>query len=242
MSININKLKLQIANNIFNSYTRQGFGKLLKSEIDLIMFDFSLKMIFADCKPSYFYDEELNYFMINKQDIYMLSKKLKITETKIKSFIEQIGLINSLLDNDELALNSFITLFKKQKQDKTLLEEGKLRFYVPNKLLKNYLEAKIDENGSIPNYTFNNDILEFDIFVLFALFDKKEEDISKWIKSQNNIINDDEIKKIQKNLTKEKISLTNLGKEASKTLLSKFIGKSGDMLVDRFFEFLSGKK
>ncbi len=85
--------KTKFLDDIFKSYTRQGFGKLLKSEIDLIMFDFSLKLFFSDAKPEYFKKDELNYFAINKQDIYDLSKLLKISESKIIRKIEEVGLL-----------------------------------------------------------------------------------------------------------------------------------------------------
>lgn len=240
--LNHEKLKKSITEDIFKSYTRQGFGKLLKSEIDLIMFDFSLKLIFAKSKPEYFEKDELNYFLLNKQDIYNLSKELKITETKVKSYIEQTGLVKSLISNEELALQSFKALFQKQTQDQELMRNGKLRCYIPNKLLKSFIESKIDMSGSIPNYSFNNDILIFDFFIIFTIFGTSDEAIKSWIRKQNKLVNDKETSDTVKTILRKEFSKKDFSVEMSKKILAKFIGKGSDVLVDSVIEMIERDK
>ena len=84
------------------------------------------------------YPEE-NIFHIN---LYKISRKLKITETKVVNFIEQVALVKLLLDEDDLALSAFLSELNNQKQDENNLIKGKLQCYIPNRLLRNYIEAK----------------------------------------------------------------------------------------------------
>ena len=237
MSLNTDELKIKITDKIFNSYTRQGFGRLLKAEIDLIMFDFSLKLIFLETKPDYFENDELNYFLINKQDIYELSKRLKVTEAKIIGFIEQVGLLKGLL-NDEIALKYFWSLLKSQKQNEETLKNGNLHCYVPNKLIKSFIEAKIDFIGRIPDYSENKEILIFSIATVAELFNIDSNEFAKWIEQINKTINDKSLASIQSKLIAKDINLNQIGVNMLKTIGSKFVGQSSDMIVDSFFNMI----
>jgi len=236
---NFLKTELQIAKEILNSYTRQGFGRLLKSEVDLIMFDFSLKMIFGKYKPEYFIGSELNYFAIDKQDIYSLSKKLKISETKIISYIEQIGLLRGLLD-DAIALDNFKNLLKRQIQKEENIKKGLLSVQITNKLLKSFVEAKIVSMGIQAQYDNNKEIILFDLIVLTNIFGFKPSDIVSWAEKQNSKFNDKEIQEIKYKLTKKKLTTQEITVDISKTILGKFIGKSSDVIMDEVIKVITG--
>ena len=235
--INKNDLNIKITNEIFSSYTRQGFGRLLKSEIDLLMFDFSLKLIFLELEKDYFVDDELNYFLINKQDIYELSKRLKITETKIIGYIEQIGLLKGLL-NDDIALKYFWKLLKSKKQDENYLSDGYIVCYVPNKLMKSFIEAKVDAIGKIPDYLENKDIIKFKLNAIFEIYGKNENDFVLWLKNINQTKKDKDLKIILDKIQQDNINIKN--KDILKTISSKFVGKSSDIMIDSLFDILLG--
>jgi len=229
-----NMLKQKITEEIFQSYTRQGFGRLLKSEIDLIMFDFSLKMIFLETKQEYFIDNELNYFTINKQDLYELSKKLKITESKIIGYIEQIGLLKGLLD-DKMGLKSFKQLLLIQKQDKNYIEKGYLTVQISNKLVKQFIEAKITSLGYQVEYGNNKELIIVNLSILLKIFDINTDNFKNWIIKQKELFSDTDLRD---ELNKKDFDIKEIGIEASKTILSKLVGKSSDVLVDSFVEFI----
>jgi len=238
--MNTDKLKIKITDEIFNAYTRQGFGRLLKAEIDLIMFDFALKLIFLEERKDYFIDSELNYFMIDKNDLYSLSKKLKITESKISSNIEQVGLLKGMLE-DNIGLLNFKNLLLKQKQDQNKMKNGYLSIQVTNKLLKYFIEAKISEINSQYIYDKDSDLISFNIFTFIHLFDTKNEDFIFWIEQQNDLFNQSDIKEIKRKLIKEKLSIKDIGVTMSKGVLSKLIGKGSDNIIDELLTFIDKK-
>ena len=235
---NIHFMKDEIATDLLESYTRQGFGRLLKSEIDLIMFDFALKLIFRESKPEYFINEgTLNYFAINKQDIYELSKILKITENKLSNNLEQLGLLKGILD-DKIGLNSFVSLLKMQNQSDNDLHNGKIACYISNKLLKNFILTKIVSLGGKPDFSHNKDIIYFDLFLLTNFFGKSTNTLKAWIETQNELKNDKDINRIKKELEKEKLDSRKIAISISKTILGKFTGAASDQIVDNLLDFL----
>lgn len=238
--MNENDLKIKIVDNIFESYNRIGFGRLLKTEIDLIMFDFSLKLFFAkkEKNEDYFIDNELNYFAIGKQDIYALSKELKITESKIITFIEQKGLLSGQL-NDKQLLPFFIDLFKSQKQ--LNLAKGEITCYIPNKLVKNFIVAELAALGGQPDYKINNDILVFDLYYLMGIFNKKEDELFSFIQEQKSHILESDYKKLEKKIKQKDIDIKEISSDFLKIIANKVVGKSSDGLIDGLFDFLGNK-
>jgi hypothetical protein len=233
-------LKRKITEEIFNSYTRQGFGRLLKAEIDLIMFDFSLKLFLLEKKPEYFIDDKLNYFAIDKQDIYELSKFLKITENKVRGYIEQLGLLKGLLD-DEIGLKCFKSILLKQKQSRKNLSEGYIVLNVSNKLLKQFIEAKAYSLGKTVEYGENKELIKLDFSVLFQIFDITIEEYKRFVQSNMDVFNSDELNKLMADLNKKNFSIKDLSIEASKIILSSLIGKSGELMVEKISELLKNK-
>ncbi len=229
------------AKELIASYTRLGFGKLLKSEIDLLIFEFVLKTHFATNKDEYFIDTELNYFAINKYDIYQLSKTLKVSESKISTMIEQLGLLKGLL-NDSIGMKSLKALLLSQLQNRKNIKDGYISIQITNKLLKQFAEAKIQSLGIQVDYEKNKEIIKFDILALIDFFDIHNELFINWLQQQNKFFNDADIRKIQKFLTKETLSYREMSAEVSKTILSKFIEKGSDALVESFLVLIGGLK
>lgn len=230
-----------LVEHLMKSYIRQGFGRLLKSEVDLIMFEFALKLYCTDTKPHYMDGECINYFMIGKDDIYELSKKLKITQSKVTSSIEQLGLLQGILD-DELGKKDFMYLLSKQRQKKENIDAGYITVQVSNRLLKQFIESKMLKDGHQVDYGQNKEIIHLDFGALVSIFEDKETDFDSWIKKQNKLLTDDESKKIKASLTKEKFSKREFSKDISKILLSKVVGESGDVIVDEVFKIVGGSQ
>ena len=74
------------ANKILELYTRNGFGKVLKSEIDLTVFHHYL---LENLNEKYLENGNIKYFNIDKSEIYRLSILMKITESRFKRLLEE---------------------------------------------------------------------------------------------------------------------------------------------------------
>jgi len=225
--------KAEMADNLYRSYKRIGFGKLLKSEINLMMFDFSVKKILTDINSNIIINNEVNYFKIDKEAAYFLSKELVLLENKVQLYVEKIGLLKGFLDKKK-GIVYFLELIVNQKQDEKLLKEGKLRCDVSNKLLRSFIESRVIVKGGIPNYSFNRNILIFDLSVFLKICEKQNEIISRWVETQNDIFNNKETKKIIQEITVERKTLNYLSMDISKIIFSKFIGDNGFKVLQDF--------
>jgi CMP-N-acetylneuraminic acid synthetase len=227
----------KIIDEIFESYTRRGFGKILKSEIDVILFDFVMKKIFSEINPEYFINGELNYFALDKKDIYELSKYLKIPEIKIVNYIEQVGLLKGIL-SDEVGFINFKNLLFKQKQNLLNIQKGSIAIQITNKLMQKYIEAKISSVGGQYTYDKGSDLIFFDIVTLLEIFNIKKEGILEWIKLQDN----KEAKEIITLLSKENYSLKDVGEKLTSYICSVLRSSSINIVSNKLMElFYNGQ-
>ena len=118
--------------------------------------------------------------------------------------------------------------------------DGYVTCYVPNKLMKNFIEAKIDAIGRIPDYLENKDIIKFDLNTIFEIYGKNKSDFILWLKNINQTKKDKDLKIILDKIQQDSIDIKNISKDVLKTISSKFIGKSSDIIIDSLFNVLVG--
>ena len=73
------------------------------------------------------------------------------------------------------------------------------------------------------------------------LFSITGNDLSRWISNQKGIFDESEVKKLKDDVLKKDFSIKTIGLDVSKTLLSKFVGKSSDILITSICDLIKGE-
>lgn len=228
---------------ILKIYKQNNFGHVLKSDIDIIVFDFIVSEILKDKTNLFLSDNSINYMSLSHHEIYLLSRELKISEMKIKNYIYLASLNfqsqNSIEETFTSILKNNITKFILPKEK---LNNGLVKIYVPNKLFKQEIEIRLSKIGGLPDYSFNRDILSLEIidfiFLLKSQFSEEEmKNLCIGLIQKSKISEKDDsytnfIKEINKKQPREifEIFLKDLGK--------KVIGKSSDIILNYIFDFI----
>lgn len=188
---------------IYACYTKNTFAKLLKSEIDIIVFHyFILKNL-----PSEKIDQEvICYELINKEDIYNLSLKSGLTESLIQSKIELDFYNYRSKENESFDLKAFIKkqLESSKKGFDDVFKDGKIRLLVANPVVKKQVVNALACNGNIPDYSFNRDIISIGIYDIFDILGINNDSLNKNLLSaiqeyaQSKNVTEEEKQKINK--------------------------------------------
>jgi len=156
--------KVKFYDKLIDSYVSPSFGALPKKEVEILV----LKLLI-----------EAGVFG-EKLDTYTLSRELCIPVSKAKSLYYEYQLRNSEYNPNqiiELLKNAQIILIDK----KAVIQIG-----VDSIFIKNQLEALIKELNDYPDYSFNKDILKFNV--------------ETYINIINKLSNEDHIKEIEKEI------------------------------------------
>jgi hypothetical protein len=88
---------------------------------------------------------------LGAQDVRELSIRLRITERRVETLLEQVALVDGIGDFGAAQLIAIIQeLATKTLQDKKDLEEAKLPLFVTNRVLRSYIEDFLLRAGGIP--------------------------------------------------------------------------------------------
>jgi hypothetical protein len=184
-----------LENRIKSLYIRSGYGRVLKSEIDALMFHYFLLEILG----------QKDFFLIDKKDIFDLSVKLKVSESKIKRLLEDEYILYYSDKNDEIsAANLLHTIVSPLKFTRDDIKDGKIRLPVANPVVKKRLELAIYTAGGITDTSFNREILVISLYDFFRIL--------KVEKGMDKIVNEE---------LKLKLAEKNIGREEAEDLLKK---------------------
>jgi len=140
-------------------YLNRGFGSMSKRDIDvLVMY---LLMDLTD---------------LNDESNFNLSIKLKLTETKIKNLKYEANLKYSKSLEDKIK-NEFLELLGKAKLQ-VIGKETWISIVVEDTFLRSAIKAKVKENGSFTDSSFNSEIVKIgtdDFAYLMDVFSDPEE-------------------------------------------------------------------
>ncbi len=223
------KSEKEILEDLINRYLRLGFGKILKSEIDLLMFDAIIQKYLNDNK-------KVSLLSLNQFDINSLSQKLKISESKVNLYIEALFLYSEAIDNNEV-LKNLLALLKTQKQKPERLEKGEFTIQVVNKALRCAIKNLMINNNIQVDYSFNSEILVFDITILLSLFNGKQKELIDFLKKKKK--DTIEIEKLNELSGIEITKGSELFKKAIGQILAKYIGVEAgfiDEVLDYFYD------
>ncbi len=219
----------ELGKEIFALYTRNGFGRVLKSEIDQAVFHCFL---LANLDKRFVKDGRIRYFHINKTELRALSIRACVTETRVKNLLETDFFHYG---NDSRIEDFLLETVNSTTARKGLLRDGKINLLLPNPIAKKYIEERIFAVGGIPDYSFNKDILSLEIidFLKMAHYNNTEEiarviafNILSKAKSREN---NPEITAFLKEL--EQVPVGERLKKIARGAAEKFIGKAGDEII-----------
>lgn len=145
----------------FLEYCTQHFGRLNKKDYELAVFHLLLQNELKDCSD------------------FAISRKLKITEAKVKQLRYEVNLVIQKTDSayrEELMQLMSTASYKFADGDK------KIQFCVNDKMLRLFLNDQLNQIGSFADSSFNSNIVSVtakDLF--FLLGSEKHSDTVKYI-------------------------------------------------------------
>ena len=220
------KLFEELGKTIYERYTENTFSKLLKSEIDIIVLH---TFLLLNLKESQIKNGSILYDFINKDDIYRLSLASGLTESMIQKKIESDFYNYRDKNNYEFDLKDFINNQIKNTKicSDEFIKDGKIRLIVSNPVMKKQVVNALVIQGSVPDFSFNRDIISIGIIDVLDILGKKDDSVNNTLKSAiENYINskatEDEkthIKNVKGNTPKEicKSLLLNVGQTVLST-------------------------
>lgn len=171
------KLFEELGKTIYERYTENTFSKLLKSEIDIIVFHTFLLM---NLKESQIKDDSVIYESINKDDIYRLSLASGLTESTIQTKLESDFYNYRDKNKNEFDLKDFIInqINNTKTGSDEVIKEGKIRLIVSNPVMKKQLVNALVSQGSVPDFSFNRDIISIGVLDVLEVLGKKDASVN----------------------------------------------------------------
>jgi hypothetical protein len=146
---------------IENLYLRAGYGRVLKSEIDAVVFHHFLVKELGDTP---------DYFAVDKTRLFKLSLALKLSEPRVKKLLEDDFYIHSARPETNAALAArLLDIVNHRTITPESLKDGKLRLPIANPLLRKMLEAELYKSGGLPDFSFNREMMVIEIYDFLRL-------------------------------------------------------------------------
>ncbi|GHV03060.1 hypothetical protein FACS189485_05230 [Spirochaetia bacterium] len=188
-------MEADLGEKIKELYLRAGYGRVLKSVLDVEVFHHFL----TDGKG-----DDFDYFSVDKTKIYELSLQLKVSEAKVKRLLEDDYFLHQNSDV-KLDLPRFLLdILHDRAISKETLRAGRICFPVANPVVKKLLEVEIYKRGRVIDFSFNNELLFLEIHDFLALLNFTDD--AKMAEIVRNILlkkqDDPQDKKVQELLEK----------------------------------------
>lgn len=224
----------EIGEQVHALYSRGPFGRVLKIEIDGILFrayarhQHRLKRI----------AEDFRWYHLGPQDVRELSVRLRITETRVETLLEQAALADGIRDLEATEIIAIIqNLANQVNQEKEDLVEAKLRLFVSNRVLRSYIEAFLLQAGGIPETSFHRGHLVIRIGDLLLAASGQGNDMRKFLTTVAKACKSHD-RSIAKNEFAESLNQktpNEVASQAAKVIISKVLGDGGgDLMKDLF--------
>lgn len=174
------KEKADAFDRIMERYYNKNFGQILKSDIDLIMFDIYIKKMI---KENVNEDKVLNY---NKCSDYIIAKELGLTQQRVRNYKIRSQLVYPVSEEDFKWRKSFASIVKNARYDR---DTHKVSISIPDPNLYYEIQNYLEENGFYIEMQFNSKLMimriEFFVELLVAIEDEEErKEIIKKLKKQ----------------------------------------------------------
>lgn len=149
----------QLGRNLVDLYQQTPFGKVAKSEVEWRVFAAYSRIVFEK-DPKLWKDGRFIWIRLEPSHLRKLSLDLRISELRVASAVEQCALAEGAEElSTAEALNEIERLANLHHQDSKDLEAGKIRLFIPNRVVRKAIGAFLSRNGAIPDTSFNRDHL-----------------------------------------------------------------------------------
>jgi hypothetical protein len=185
-------------------YTRAGFGRVLKAEIDALVFHYLVLEKLGAMDAGLIGEGKINYFRINRRHIHALSLELRITEAVVVRLLENDYLTNfaNAGNTEESYLPSILMgMIEATGIKKENIKDGKLKFNVANPIVQKILQTAIYNIGGIVDCSFNKDIVIIELYDILHLM-KFSDDVT--IKRQIEVLVSVKIKNAEPSVEEKK--------------------------------------
>ena len=187
--------------------------------------------------------EEFRWQHLCPQDVRDLSIRLRITESRVETLLEQAALADGINDLGTAEIVEVIQdLATKTHQAKKDLEEAKLRLFITNRVLRSYIEAFLLQGGGIPETSFHRGHLVIRIGDLLLAASGQGDDMEQFLaavaracESQNRSLAKSEFSKALSQKTASEVA-----GQTAKVIMNKVLGDGGADLMTDLFGVVSG--
>lgn len=219
----------ELGRKVYESYTKGVFAKVLKTDTDAQVFHIFLLMNLEQSKIS---EGNIRYDAVGKNDIFKLSLASGLTEGVVQSKLETDFYIYGKVGTDNrFDIQKFITnqLKSTRQGGGSLVKEGKIRLLVANPVVRKQLVNALAEQGSVPDYSFNRDILSIGVLDVLDIMDMNDgkmnnslfDALQDYIGTSDNDKEKEELKTCKGKDVKE--TLSHIASYMGKTAYEKFL-------------------
>lgn len=160
-----------LENELYTAYFKNGFGKILKSEIDLYVFHYFLLKELNCINNDSGTVSEIPYLKIEKKDLYNLASIANISISKLQNLIEND--FNVFCKNKNLDYKTELYKIIQTERFKLNFEKKQktIRLSITNPILRQLLVKEINLQEGTPDFSFNKDIIEIEFTDFLQLLD-----------------------------------------------------------------------
>lgn len=181
-----------LENELYTAYLKNGFGKILKSEIDLYVFHYFLLKELNCINNDSGTVSEIPYLKIEKKDLYNLASIANISISKLQNLLEND--FNVFCKNKNLDYKTELYKIIQTERFKLNFEKKQktIRLSITNPILRQLLVKEINLQEGTPDFSFNKDIIEIEFTDFLQLLDatdsfyEKFKDMIKIAESEND--------------------------------------------------------
>jgi hypothetical protein len=160
--------KEELGTKLIELYTRSNFGKLLKAEVDALVFHYLLLERLD--KRRLTAGGGINYLALEKDDLYRLSQELGLPQSRLDSLLENDSFLYG--NRDDLVPDFLIGLIKRRVLTAdTLKTTGKVQLWAANPITRKLLEAQTYLTGGIVDCERNREVLVWNLPDFLRLLD-----------------------------------------------------------------------
>lgn len=152
------------------------FGSYQKSDLNLLLFHYAMVATTREKEDIGEVDDQLKYFLLDRQVQAELAKRLNLTIGRVKSLIEQSASLYGREPEDDEFAGLIRPLVVKAKPPASWYKDGTVAVIVHNKPLKELIITKLDAAGGFADYSFNQDIMRISAFDLLVLVGKDDDE------------------------------------------------------------------
>lgn len=161
---------------VLNLVTTPKFGSYMKSDLNLLLFHYAMLSVVGKDLRFAGVDDQLKYYLLNRQDQARIGKRLNLPIGRIKNYIEQSASIYGREPSDEEFKSLLRPLVERAKPSVKWYKDGDVAIVVHNKALKELLITRLDSAGAFADYGFNQDLMRIPAFDLLTLIGKDDSD------------------------------------------------------------------